>query len=105
MIVAKPCYRTNVVCIVAGPVSGILLRIPDICRLLSNYLFDFYAAVFWDYVINAVVDLYFTGDPSVYGNLDAGQECVDAVVEAVQSGKFNGYPASVGKPPINMESV
>jgi len=43
-----------------------------------------------------VVDLYFTGDPSVYGNLDAGQECVDAVVEAVQSGKFNGYPASVG---------
>jgi len=38
----------------------------------------------------------FIGDPSVFGNLDPAQECLDAVVEAVQSGKYNGYPNSVG---------
>ena len=40
----------------------------------------------------------FLGDPSVYGNLDVAKESVKAVVEAATSGRYNGYPSSIGKP-------
>ena len=39
----------------------------------------------------------FLGDPSVYGNLDVAKESVKAVVEAATSGRYNGYPSSIGK--------
>ena len=37
------------------------------------------------------------GDPTVFGNLEPAKVVVDAVVEAVQASKFNGYAPSTGK--------
>nr|XP_053645303.1 tyrosine aminotransferase-like [Cherax quadricarinatus] len=36
------------------------------------------------------------GDPTVFGNLKPAKEITDAVVTAIQSGKFNGYAPSTG---------
>ena len=33
----------------------------------------------------------------MYGNLDVAKESVKAVVEAATSGRYNGYPSSIGK--------
>lgn len=41
----------------------------------------------------------FTGDPTVYGNLKAPQEAIEAVVRAVEEGCFNGYGPCVGFDP------
>lgn len=36
------------------------------------------------------------GDPTVYGNLKPAQECVDAVIQALNDGSFNGYSMAIG---------
>ncbi|KAK4879791.1 hypothetical protein RN001_007937 [Aquatica leii] len=36
------------------------------------------------------------GDPTVYGNLSPSKESVEAVLEAIESGKCNGYVPTVG---------
>lgn len=38
------------------------------------------------------------GDPSVFGNFDPPKQATDAVIEAINAGKSNGYGPAVGTP-------
>ena len=39
-----------------------------------------------------------TGDPTVFGNMGVPESVVSSITEQLRSGKYNGYPHSVGYP-------
>lgn len=40
--------------------------------------------------------MFFKGDPTIFGNLVAADETINAIKRAIESGKYNGYAASTG---------
>lgn len=52
-------------------------------NLIKNYIFSFYCPPP-------------TGDPTIFGNLKAAPETIQAIQNAILSGKYNGYAHSAG---------
>lgn len=44
---------------------------------------------------------HFSGDPSVFGNLEPCDEIVDAVMKCIKEAKHNGYSPSTGTGALN----
>lgn len=54
----------------------------------------------WAWKSNILVALSFLpwkGDPTVFGNLPTDPEVTQAMKDALDSGKYNGYAPSIGK--------
>lgn len=45
----------------------------------------------------SVVDCFSPGDPTVFGNLPTDDTVLQAMKDAIDSHKYNGYAPSVGK--------
>lgn len=56
-------------------------------------------------VLLAISFLLWKGDPTVFGNLPTDPEVTQAMKDALDSGKYNGYAPSTGKLPPRLELV
>lgn len=48
------------------------------------------------FVAEAFMEIFFVGDPTVFGNLQPANEVLDAMKEVIDEKNFNGYAPSVG---------